>query len=118
MVDAKDASPTAAGLRELREETGYEGENPRLIGQIFPNPPTMRTSARRCWWRIAAACTRSNLIMARTWWTRLVPIADLPRLVADGKIQHSLVVVALYYFELWECGYVREGEVLASRNSG
>jgi hypothetical protein len=31
-----------------------------------------------------------------------VPIADLPQLVASGKIQHSLVVVALYYFELWQ----------------
>jgi hypothetical protein len=31
-----------------------------------------------------------------------VPIADLPQLVATGKIQHSLVVVALYYFDLWQ----------------
>jgi hypothetical protein len=34
--------------------------------------------------------------------TRLVPITDLPQLVATGKIKHSLVVVALYYFELWQ----------------
>jgi len=34
--------------------------------------------------------------------TRLVPIAHLPQLVAAGKIKHSLVVVALYYFELWQ----------------
>jgi hypothetical protein len=32
--------------------------------------------------------------------TRLVPIAEIPQLVASGGIQHSLVVVALYYFEL------------------
>jgi hypothetical protein len=32
--------------------------------------------------------------------TRLVPIADLPGLVATGKIRHPLVVVALYYFDL------------------
>jgi len=36
--------------------------------------------------------------------TRLVPISDIPRLVATGKIQHSLVVVGLYYFELWRRG--------------
>ena len=34
--------------------------------------------------------------------TRLVPVADFPRLVAAGKIRHALVVVALYYFELWQ----------------
>jgi hypothetical protein len=33
--------------------------------------------------------------------TRLVPIPEIPELVAAGKIQHSLVVVGLYYFELW-----------------
>src|ERR1035441_3811627 len=32
MIDAKDTSPTGAGLRKLREETGYGGENPRLLG--------------------------------------------------------------------------------------
>src|SRR2546426_6885890 len=41
MVDGTDASPEATGLRELREETGYEGEHPRLIGRIFPNPAIM-----------------------------------------------------------------------------
>src|SRR5438445_363505 len=38
MIDPKDASPADAGVRELREETGYEGEDPRIIGQILPNP--------------------------------------------------------------------------------
>ena len=38
MVDRGDASPVVAGVRELREETGYEGENARILGKIFPNP--------------------------------------------------------------------------------
>src|SRR5205807_6994987 len=38
MMDPNEASPELTGVRELREETGYEGNNPRLIGQIFPNP--------------------------------------------------------------------------------
>src|SRR5438309_3939061 len=41
MMDPHDASPEATALRELREETGYAGEKPRLIGQIFPNPAIM-----------------------------------------------------------------------------
>jgi hypothetical protein len=36
--------------------------------------------------------------------TRLVPVSDLPQLVAEGKIRHSLVAVALYYFDLWKRG--------------
>ena len=36
--------------------------------------------------------------------TKLVPVAEIPKLVADEKIGHSLVVVALYHFELWQRG--------------
>src|SRR5256886_17620241 len=41
MVDREDGSPLVAGARELREETGYEGENARLIGRVHPNPAIM-----------------------------------------------------------------------------
>src|SRR5206468_2426456 len=41
MMDAGDESPEATAVRELREESGYEGEKPRLIGRIFPNPAIM-----------------------------------------------------------------------------
>src|SRR5215470_20365497 len=41
MIDPSDASPEAAGQRELREETGYAGENARRIGELFPNPAIM-----------------------------------------------------------------------------
>jgi hypothetical protein len=34
--------------------------------------------------------------------TRLVPVAAIPEMVKAGKIRHSLVVVALYHFELWK----------------
>ena len=36
--------------------------------------------------------------------TLLVPVAEIPKLVADEKIGHSLVVVALYHFDLWQRG--------------
>src|SRR5262245_33291560 len=41
MIDSSDTSPVLAGLRELREETGYEGVSPILIGEVFPNPAMM-----------------------------------------------------------------------------
>jgi len=41
MMDAEDASAVVAGVRELREETGYEGESARLIGETSPNPAIM-----------------------------------------------------------------------------
>ena len=38
IMDAADATPEASAQRELREETGFEGERARIIGRIFPNP--------------------------------------------------------------------------------
>jgi len=102
MIDAKDASPEAAAMRELREETGYEGRNPRLIGRIFPNPAIMSNT---CFTIMLENCHCLHPVQfdhGEDLATRLVPVADLPQLVATGKIQHSLVVVALYFFDLWQ----------------
>ena len=104
MMDPGDASPVAAGLRELREETGYEGENPRLLGQIFPNPAIM---SNVCYTVLVENCRCVHPLQfdhGEDLITRLVPVSELPGLVAAGKIQHSLVVVALYYFDLWQRG--------------
>ena len=104
MIDPTDPSPEAAGIRELREETGYEGENPRLIGQVLPNPAIM---SNLCSTVMVENCRLLHPVQfdhGEDLVTRLVPVADLPQLVATGKIRHSLVVVGLYYFDLWQRG--------------
>ena len=100
MMDAGDVSPEATGVRELREETGYEGEKARLIGKIFPNPAIM---SNVCYTVLVENCRCIHPVEfdhGEDLVNRLIPVADIPELVASGKIQHSLVVVALYYFEL------------------
>jgi ADP-ribose pyrophosphatase len=106
ILDAKDASPAAAGMRELREETGYEGEQPRMIGKIFPNPAIMSNTCHTL--MVENACLKHPVQwdLGEDIVTRLVPSADIPKLVATGRIRHSLVVVALYHFELWQRGVV------------
>jgi 8-oxo-dGTP pyrophosphatase MutT (NUDIX family) len=34
MMDAGETDPVATAVRELREETGYEGDHARLLGRI------------------------------------------------------------------------------------
>ena len=34
--------------------------------------------------------------------TRLVPVEDLPRLVKENKIRHSVILAALHYFAMEE----------------
>jgi len=104
MMDAGDPSPEITGTRELREETGYEGNNPRIIGDIYPNPAIMSNT---CFTVMIENCQCVHPVEfdhSEDILTRLVPVSELPTLVASGKIRHSLVVVALYHFELWERG--------------
>ena len=100
VIDAKDASPADAGIRELREETGYEGERPRLIGKIFPNPAIMSNTCHTLLVENAQLKHPVEWDHGEDIVTRLVPLAEIPRLIKNGKIRHSLVVVALYHFEL------------------
>ncbi|MDB6025166.1 MAG: hydrolase [Verrucomicrobiales bacterium] len=100
MMDKEDGSPEITGARELREETGYEGEKPRVIGTVFPNPAIMSNTCytvliENCVCKHACEFDQSEDLI-----TKLVPVAELPNLVASGKIKHSLVAVALYHFEL------------------
>ena len=100
-MDATDPSPEATGARELREETGYEGHNPQRIGQIFPNPAIM---SNICYTVMIENCQCLHPLQfdhGEDLLTRLVPAEEIPDLVHTGKIRHSLVVVALYHFELW-----------------
>lgn len=101
LIDPGDASPVAAGVRELREETGYEGQNPRLLGSVAPNPAIMSNT---CHTVLVEDCVCQHPVEfdhGEDITTQLVPVAELSELVRSGRIQHSLVVVALYYFELW-----------------
>jgi ADP-ribose pyrophosphatase len=104
VMDPHDASPVATAVRELREETGYEGVNARLLGKVFSNPAILNNT---CHTVIIEDCVHTH----PTQWdsgedliTRLVPADDVAQLVAAGTIRHSLVVVALYHFELWRRG--------------
>ena len=101
MMDGTDTSPLEAGLRELREETGYEGTEAEVIGKIFPNPAIMNNV---CYTVLVKNCELKHapeLDYGEDLATRLVPVGEIPDLITTGRIGHSLVVVALYHFELW-----------------
>jgi len=104
VMDRTDRSPLETGLRELREETGYEGENARLIADVFSNPAIMSNTTHTVLIENCHLRHPIEMDSGEDLVTRLVPIAEVPALVATGKIKHPLVVVALYHFDLWQRG--------------
>lgn len=104
IIDPDDASPAAAGERELREETGFAGESARVIGEVHPNPAIQ---SNICYTALVENCRKIHELEFdhdEDLVTRLVPVSELPSLVATGRIRHSLVVVALYHFDLLKRG--------------
>ncbi len=100
-MDASDASAVETARRELREETGYEGEDARIIGKVFPNPAIMSNT---CWTVLVENCRAGHEVKfdsGEDIFTRLVPGAQIPELVSSGKILHALVVAALFHYELF-----------------
>lgn len=104
MMDPHDTDPVAAAVRELREETGYAGENARVLSRVFSNPAIMTNVTYTV---LIENCRLQHDVEfdhGEDLETRLVPVSEISKLVADEKIGHSLVVVALYYFDLWQRG--------------
>jgi ADP-ribose pyrophosphatase len=109
MMDPDETDPVVTAVRELREETGYEGESARILGRIHANPAILNNI---CYTVLIENCRLLHPVefdQGEDLATTLVPVSEVPRLVADEKIGHSLVVVALYHFDLWQRGIKKLG---------
>jgi 8-oxo-dGTP pyrophosphatase MutT (NUDIX family) len=107
MMDPHETDPVATAVRELREETGYVGENARLLGKVQSNPAIMTNATYTV---LVEKCRLEHAVEfdhGEDLETLLMPVDEIPQLVADEKIGHSLVVVALYHFDLWRRGLKR-----------
>lgn len=98
MIDAEDPDPVAAGVRELREETGYVGVGARLLHSVRPNPAIMNN---RCHTVLVESCEARHPVefdQGEDLVTHLIPVGEVEELLTTGRISHSLVVVALLEF--------------------
>jgi ADP-ribose pyrophosphatase len=95
IVDRGD-SPQEAARRELREETGCEADEMVGLGFVHPNPAFLDN---RCYTFLAQGvrCKGLQTLDEREdIEVMLKPLADIPRLIREGAITHSLVVAAFY----------------------
>lgn len=90
--------PVAAGLRELREETGYAGGRARLLGTVHPNPAIQ---ANRCHFVLAEGVERQHDL---AWdadeeiQIETRPVDEVLALARNGGVTHALVLNALMLF--------------------
>ena len=100
VMDPEDNSALVTGIRELREETGYEGVDARILGEIAPNPAIMNNYCRTVLIEQCELKHATEFDSGEDIQTKLIPVCEMDHLVASGAIQHSLVVVAFYHYKL------------------
>jgi 8-oxo-dGTP pyrophosphatase MutT (NUDIX family) len=93
--------PVAAGIRELREETGYAGLSARVLAVVDPNPAVQRN---RCHLILVEGAVKEREMewdadeeIAVT----AAPVEEVLAWARSGRITHSLVLCGLFHFEGW-----------------
>jgi ADP-ribose diphosphatase len=100
LVDATDASPAAAALRELREETGCTSDHIVPLGVVHPNPALLNN---RCH---MFAAYDVETVGAPQWDSteelavEAVPLDQIAELIRSGVVSNALTVVAFHLFDL------------------
>ena len=93
-------TPAEAAARELLEETGYRAKRVEAIGIVNPNPAIF---GNRCHTFLAPevvpAAAIQNSQLEETV-VELVPVEEIPDQLRQGRIDHALVVAALYWYVL------------------
>lgn len=105
MVD-RGETPQGAAARELLEETGYRASDVVLLGQTRPNPAIQNNWIHTFLARDVEFQSAPLFDGTEHTAVRLVPLTDVPRLIADGTINHALVVVGFHWLLLHQNNFV------------
>lgn len=95
-----DETPEKAALRELLEETGYQGDSVTYLGSTNPNPAIFNNLCHTYLVRNVRRISPINLDDDEDIEVTCVPLTEIPALIADGTINHALVIIAFYFYFL------------------
>jgi 8-oxo-dGTP pyrophosphatase MutT (NUDIX family) len=93
-------TPAAAAARECLEETGYRAARVVSLGSVNPNPALFGNRLHSFYAQGVARVGEIANTSAEHTEVMLVPVRELPSLLADGTIDHALVAGTLYRYLL------------------
>lgn len=93
-----DDTPRDAARRELAEETGYAAHEMIPLGFVHPNPAIQDN---RCYTFLARnAALQGGQALDDKEDIQIVkyPLSEIPRLIGEGTISHSLIIAAFWRY--------------------
>jgi len=98
MVDPGE-DPAQAAARELREETGFTGGPPELLGVVEPNPAILTNRCHTYLIRDARRTTGTEMDAGEDIEVVVLSRDAVREGARDGTIKHALVLCALAFLE-------------------
>ena len=98
----KGETPIEAGIRELREETGFVGSVHKYLGHVDPNPAFQ---ANKCHTVLIENCQKleeQELDPGEDIETEIMSERKVKKLIDKGKIRHSLVMSAFKLYDIYK----------------
>jgi len=97
--------PADAARRELREETGFEGAEPRILGRFELNPSWQQTTVHAVLIAGARRSAEKDEDEGEDIRVRLVPVAEVRRGVLAGEIDAATTLSALALWDWRDGGF-------------
>jgi len=101
LVDLSDKTMQEAARRELLEETGYDSNEILSLGVVRPNPAILNNRCHVFWaknveWRLEQELDDGEDISIE-----LIPLDQIPSLIHNGSINHSIVLNAFHLLDVY-----------------
>lgn len=94
--------PLEAGMRELLEETGYIGDNAKIIGTVNPNPALQSNTCYTAFCNNARKIQEPELDLGEDIEILHLPLDKINHAILHKEITNSMVIAAFHYLHLLE----------------
>ena len=98
----KGESPIEAGVRELKEETGYTGINPEYLGCVDPNPAFQTNKCHTILIQNCEKVDTQNLDPGEDIEVKTISEQNIQKHIDRGTIRHSLVLSAFRLYDIYK----------------